>query len=237
MQSKIVPLDSNIHKNTKIQVDKFYSHVQQQNIIPILAFEFLKASSDYPIFFIKQEDTGRFKSVVLMGLTENENLVFNKDKINADYIPANIQRYPFAVGKDINREKEMVLCIDEKSPLLNQEHGTILFNQDGSPSEIIADLSNKLSDLVAKEESTDIFIDFLVEHELIQSLDLKVNLGPEGTKKVNGLYKVDEDALHALDDETALTVYKRKYFPAIYAHLASLSQVNRLLKLKANFEG
>ncbi|MEW6994318.1 SapC family protein [Colwelliaceae bacterium MEBiC 14330] len=236
MQSKIVPLDSNIHKNIKIQADKFYSHIQQQNIIPILAFEFLKASSDYPIFFIKQEDTGRFKSVALMGLTENENLVFTEGKVNADYIPANIQRYPFAVGKDENKEQEMMLCIDEHSPLLSKEHGTILFNEDGSPSELTEKISTKLTDLVAKEEATDIFIDFLVEHDLIQSLDLKLSLGAQGTKKINGLYKIDEEALHALDDETALTVFKRKYFPAIYAHLSSLSQVNRLLKLKANFE-
>jgi hypothetical protein len=88
---------------------------------------------------------------------------------------------------------------------------------------------------LAKDAATDIFIAFLVENDLLQPAQVKLSLGKEGDKKLNGLYKVDEEALNELSDEEVLTLYKRKYFPAIYAHLASLSQFNRLLQLKSNF--
>ena len=74
-----------------------------------------------------------------------------------------------------------------------------------------------------------------MEHNLLHASELSVNLGDEGKQKLNGIYKVDEEALNNLSDEVVLTLYQRKYFPAIYAHLASLSQINRLLQLKADY--
>ena len=86
MTIKISPLDSIKHKKNRIKVDPFYGHVSGQQMIPVLAFEFLKASTSFPIVFVKQQDTGKFKSVVLTGFEEGENLVFSQGKINADYI-------------------------------------------------------------------------------------------------------------------------------------------------------
>ncbi len=89
--------------------------------------------------------------------------------------------------------------------------------------------------MLAKDAATDIFISFLVENDLLHAAEVKLQLGKEGDKQLNGLYKVDEEALNELSDEEVLTIYRHKYFPAIYAHLASLSQFNRLLQLKSSF--
>lgn len=231
----MIPLDSVKHKKLRINVDPNYSHVSQQNMTPLLASEFLKASTNFPIVFVKQSETGKFKSVGLLGLDAGENLIFSEDKVRTNYIPVNIRRYPFAAGAKTQDEDEMVLCIDQNSALLNEEEGLEVFDESGAISPQTQQVTELLTDMLAKDAATDIFIAFLVEHDLLQPAEVKLTLGKEGVRQLNGLYKVDEEALNELSDEEALTLYKRQYFAAIYAHLASLSQFERLLQLKTNF--
>lgn len=231
----MIPLDSSKHKNLRIKVDRNYAHVSQDNMTPLLASEFIAASSNFPIVFVKQQDTGKFKSVALLGLDAGENLVFADNKIHSNYIPVNIRRYPFAAGGNTADDSEMMLCIDENSSLLNENEGLNIFEENGEPSQSTQQVTALLSDMLAKDAATDIFISFLVENDLMQPAEVKLNLGKHGDKQLNGLYKVDEEALNELSDDEVLTIYKHKYFPAIYAHLASLGQFKRLLQLKSNF--
>jgi hypothetical protein len=231
----MIPLDSVKHKSLRINVDRSYSHVNNQNMTPLLASEFLLASTNFPIVFVKQPETGKFKSVGLLGLNAEENLVFAHNKVHSNYIPVNIRRYPFAAGAKTVDESEMILCIDENSDLLNKKEGVKIFDENGKPSDATKQVTTLLTDILAKDAATDIFISFLVEHDLLQPAEIKLTLGEEGVRQINGLYKVDEEALNELSDEEVLTLYKRKYFAAIYAHLASLSQFERLLQLKTNF--
>ncbi|MBA6336974.1 SapC family protein [Colwellia sp. BRX8-7] len=231
----MIPLDSVKHKNLRINVDRNYAHVSNQNMTPLLASEFIPASTNFPIIFVKQQETGKFKSVGLLGLDAEENLVFANNKVRSNYIPVNIRRYPFAAGGKVVDESEMILCIDENSALLNEKEGVQIFDEDGKPSEATQQVTNMLTDILAKDAATDIFITFLVENDLLQPAEVTLTLGEEGERQLNGLYKVDEEALNELSDDLVLTLYKRKYFAAIYAHLASLSQFDRLLQLKSNF--
>jgi hypothetical protein len=231
----MIPLDSVKHKNLRINVDRNYSHVSNQNMTPLLASEFIPASTNFPIVFVKQQETGKFKSVGLLGLDAGENLVFANNKVHSNYIPVNIRRYPFAAGGKVADESEMILCIDENSALLNEKEGVQIFDENGKPSEATQQVTKLLTDILAKDAATEIFIAFLVENDLLQPAEVTLKLGEEGDKQLNGLYKIDEEALNELSDDLVLTLYKRKYFAAIYAHLASLGQFNRLLQLKSNF--
>ncbi len=232
MTINIRPLDSIKHKKIRIKVDPLYRHANDQQMIPVLAFEFLKASTSFPIVFVKQQDTGKFKSVVLTGFEEGENLVFTEDKIIADYIPVNVRRYPFSAGgKDAN-DKNMILCIDETSSQLNEKEGVALFSDNGEPTETTTKVSEFLVDILARDQATEKFIDCLIDNDLMQPTELKLKLGEGNERSINGIYKIDEEALNELSDDVALSLYKQKYFSAIYAHLASLSQFNGLIKLK-----
>lgn len=235
MSINMVALDSAKHKNLHIKVDPNYGHISQSNMVPVVAFEFLKAASDYPIVFVKQQETGKFKSVALMGIEQGENLYFNEGQVHADYVPVNVRRYPFGAGGNSAQDGNMVLCIDENSHLLNDKEGVRVFSEDGKPSEATLQASDLIMDLLAKDQATDIFIDFLVEHDLLHATELTLKLGEGGERKINGVYKVNEEKLTQLSDEVALALYKKHYFAAIYAHLGSLTKINRLLQLKAKF--
>ena len=235
MTMNMVPLNSAKHKELFIQVDQNYPHVAEQNMVPLVASEFLSASNNFPIVFVKQQETGQFKAVALFGFSTGENLVFNKGNVFTNYVPVNVRRYPFSAGGESAQGSDLVLCIDENSQLLNKSQGVRIFNDDGSASEATQQASKLITDLLAKEEATDNFINFLVENDLLQATELSVRMGDDGAHKINGIYKVDEEALNTLSDDVVIAMYKRKYFPAIYSHLASLSQINRLVQLKANY--
>ena len=74
MKINMVPLDSNKHKNLQISIDRNYPHVAKQHMVPLVAAEFLPSSTNFPIVFVKQQETGKFKSIGLLGLTNEENL-------------------------------------------------------------------------------------------------------------------------------------------------------------------
>jgi|VirMetMinimDraft_7_1064189.scaffolds.fasta_scaffold00349_4 hypothetical protein len=235
MTSKVVPLDSVKHCDLRVKVDRSYSHIAQQNMVPLMAFEFLPASTNFPIVFVKQSETGKFKSVALMGLENGENVVFSDGKVKTNYVPVNIKRYPFSAGAASADEASMMLCIDENSQLLNNSEGFAIFDEGGQPSAETTEVTQLLTDILARDVASDVFVDFLVEHNLIEPAELTLSLGEEGKRKINGIYKISEEALNELDDDVVLQLYHHKYLPAIYAHLASLGQFNRLLQLKANF--
>ena len=173
----MIPLDSVKHKNLRINVDRNYSHVSNQNMTPLLASEFIPASTNFPIVFVKQQETGKFKSVGLLGLDAGENLVFANNKVQSNYIPVNIRRYPFAAGGKVADESEMILCIDENSALLNENEGVQIFDEDGKPSGATEQVTKLLTDILAKDAATDIFIAFLVENDLLQPAEITLKLG------------------------------------------------------------
>ena len=51
-------------------------------------------------------------------------------------------------------------------------------------------------------------------------------------KSINGAYVINEDRLNSLSDEKYLEFKNKQYIPAIYSHLSSLSQIERLLGFK-----
>lgn len=237
MAANIVLLDRNIHRNLRIKKNTDFAHVSNDNMVPVVANEFMHAGNNFPIVFVKEAGTAQFKCVALMGFEPGENLVFNQGKVHSSYIPRNITRIPFFVGGDNINDQHANICIDENSSLVCQDgddkSSYPLFNKEGQPSEQLREASEFLSDLITKELATQQFVQFLVDNELLQESTITLRLGDAGERKLGGVYKVDEEKLNNLSDDVVLVLYKKRYFAAIYSHLNSLNQIQRLIKLKA----
>ena len=80
------------------------------------------------------------------------------------------------------------------------------------------------------------FIKELVDNDLLLELELNVNFASGETKKLVGLYSVDEKKIQALSDEQVLDFHKRGLFIPIHAMLGSVGQVNRLAQLRNQSE-
>src|SRR5712672_823641 len=95
---RLVELSRSEHAGLRIRADRVEASAASQHLIPIVASEFRKAATQYPIVFAKNPETGRFAPFVLNGLEPEENLFWSGTKLDAAYVPLNIRRRPFFVG-------------------------------------------------------------------------------------------------------------------------------------------
>lgn len=232
MNNNIALLDNNKHKNLKLKTTTKFEHMYHRNVVPLVASEFMHAAINFPIFFIKEANTAEFKAVGLLGFDQDENLYFTPEKLNTNYFPQNVQRYPFVSAAEGPESENFAIAVDMSSDLVSETDGQPLFTEAGEPTEDLHRVSNFLSELMTKEMATKHFIEFLVDHDLLHEASLSLALGDEGKTNLNGVYKVDEERLNAIKPEVLQALHKKHYLPAIYAHLTSIGQLQRMVALK-----
>lgn len=232
MFKKIVPITLDKHKSIKVKPIDSFEFAKNVHIASIMAHEFSRVAPIYPIVFIEDPQTDQFRPVAMLGLEPGENLFVNdENKWEASYIPAIIRRYPFALAKIDENSDRYTVCIDEDSEFVNKKSGEALFNEDGTPTKVIENVKEYLTQLHQMDYFTAEFSKFLKENNLFNQLNMKVRIGTE-VKNISGAYVVNEERLNKLADETFLTMREKKYIPVIYSHLSSLSQIERLLGFK-----
>ncbi|AQT60296.1 SapC family protein [Cellvibrio sp. PSBB023] len=222
-------LDKKKHVNLCVNNRLSFEHVAQANLVPLVVDEFIYAAVNFPVVFVKDPVTGEFRSVGLVGLEKNENLIFSNKVSLSTYIPASISRYPFSAVVD-ESTRNLSLCVDLDSELIG-EQGERLFHPNGEPTALTIKKINDLSKLMDQEINTYKFIDFLFRNGLIEPVDIKVNLN-SGESILGGIYRVNQKALANLDDETIIKIQRNNYFGLIHAHLLSFGHIQRLIDIK-----
>ncbi|MAC84321.1 MAG: peptidase [Arcobacter sp.] len=230
MFKKIVPLVENQHKEIKVKPIDNFDFVKGTHLASVMAHEFSRASSTYPIVFLEDKQNDKFRPVVMLGLDEGENLFIQDNKWNATYIPAIIRRYPFSLSRT-QEDGRFVICIDEESEFINKEEGEALFDKDGKATQIIERVKKYLTELQQMEMFTDQLCEYLKSENMFTPLNMKVKVGNE-IKNVAGAYIINEERFNSLTDEKFLELRSKNYFPPIYSHLSSLSQIERLIGFK-----
>jgi hypothetical protein len=171
-----------------------------------------------------------------MGLDQGENLFVDAaGKWQAAYVPAIIRRYPFALAST-GQEGQFTVCIDEGSALVNDSEGVPLFKEDGEPSEAIENVKRYLGELQQMDVFTRAFCKYFAEHNLFTPLNMRVRQGQQ-QRNISGCYVVNEERLNNLSNERFLEMRERRYLPAVYAHLVSLAQIERLMNLQEERAG
>lgn len=238
MFKKLVPINKHEHANLRVRpLDHFY-FADRFHIASIMVHEFMRAASVYPIVFLEDNNADTFKPVVLMGLNEGTNLFVAPDgKWQASYVPAIIRRYPFALARAAAQPTDQfTVCIDLESEFVDERNGKALFDDDGEPTEVIANVKRYLGELQALERFTHDFCGFMAEHNLFTPLNMRVRYR-EQLKNITGCYVINEERLNKLSDSTFNEIRSQRYLPAIYAHLTSLAQVERLVMLQEGLDG
>ena len=231
MAYKIVPLNKEQHAKTKILDITSFKFAEKHHIAYITMHEFARAAAIFPIVFLEDKENNAFRPVVLMGLSEGENLFVSADgKWNASYVPAILRRYPFALVPN-GDAGQYVVCIDEASDLVGETEGKNLFDEHGEPTEVVGNIKRFLGELQQMDILTNHFCSFLSEHNMFIPLNMKIREN-DVEKNLTGCYVINESRLNGLSDELFLSIKNKNYLPAIYAHLISLAQTERLVKIK-----
>lgn len=231
MFEKIVPVNKDAHGHLKVAEITSFAFASKLHIAYVTMQEFSRVAATYPIVFVEDKEKDEFRPVVMLGLSPGHNLFVDASgKWSASYIPAVIRRYPFALAPS-GPDGQYLVCIDEASTLVSATEGAALFDDKGKPTQVIDNVKGYLSELQQMEAITNGFTRFLAEHNMFMPLNLSVRENSE-VKNILGCYAINEERLNNLSDELFLEFKNKRYLPAAYAHLLSLAQTERLVKMQ-----
>lgn len=229
---KLVALNNQQHRKLRVDPAKIEEQGADLHMVPVVTSEFLKLVVHFPILFTKNAETGQFVSVCLMGLEEGENLFWQGGKMHCIYTPLNITRHPFFVGQDEQSGDQYVLCIDEQSEVLSELHSEALFDEQGQATDYLQKAQARLAELINGEQASHDFIEVIKQMDLMVPLSLDITYADGESRKIKGVYSVDEEKLANLDGEKLTLLRDAGYLSLIYTQLASLGQIYNLIDKK-----
>lgn len=174
-----------------------YHFAAYQAVASILIVELPKLLPHYPLGFIQQGED--YQAVAVLSLDGQRNLyVAPNGKWIGSYVPASLRGYPFALAN--NEQGGKVLAIEADS--LTEQEVEPLFNDAGEPAETVASTLDFLKQCEQNRQLTQQAVNALQEASVIEPWPLQLGRG-EGQEplKVQGLYRVSEQALNVLDAE------------------------------------
>lgn len=236
--SRYIALSATAHRHEGWLKYADYSFAQHESLLPLVADELPHALATMPIGFRKTEK-GRFELVGVMSLEAQQNLFVHPDgRWIGGYKPAVLRGYPFRLLPEQDGER-LVLCFDDESGLRIQnvnQQGESFFAENGELSPLLAKILDFLTQYEKQRRLVQQGVDALAKQQLIIPWEIKVQ-DNDNVTPLEGLYRVDEAALHELPSIAFDSLNKRNAISVAYAQLFSqhrISVLSRLYQLRAD---
>ncbi len=225
--ANLIAIDTKIHSVLRWKRPSGFAFAAKNMTLPLLLGEMSRAVTAFPIGFL---DTGNgFLPAALLGLDEGCNFFVSPDgSWRGSHTPAVLGTYPFSLGQSEQNVK--VLCFDADSGLVGEEGGP-LFGEDGSLAPEISAILEVLTRMEGERQATLQASEILAKTGLIVPWEITIQDGDE-SRKVAGLFKVDEAAMNALADDDFLELRKRGALPLAYCQLLSMQHLQSLGRLR-----
>ena len=231
-----VLLNDSDHAKLKVITHRSKDYGDNVKYAMTFPFEFRNIQADYPIFFQKDSETGGFFPLALFGFEANENLFLSDDGWNAPYVPVMITRQPFLIGfqqeSDDPEDKKPVVTIDMDNPRVNETEGEALFLEHGGSSEYLQTMTGTLELIHQANEHSRRFVEALIEHDLLESFTLNIELNDGSANQLLGFYTINENSVQQLNAESLASLNKQGFLQPIFMVLASHSNLRTLIELK-----
>jgi hypothetical protein len=225
-----IPISRMAHYDMSYHPRDGFHHARGLMAVPILFAELGKVLNDFVIGFIKRSDA--LIPVAILGARPGENLYLQHDgRWLADYVPAALRGYPFAVEDRSSKERKFLI---EDNQLTKDTNAKSLFSDQGELSD---DVKKTLTFLRQCSENNDVTSKAamaLSQSDVIKPWTLEV-VTSEKKSIVEGLLKVDEKALHSLTKE-AFVELQGPPLALAYAQIFSCSNIHRL-RFRAELQG
>jgi hypothetical protein len=223
--TNIVPLNSQTHRSLRVCGTASARYGDNQRFVQVVIAEFPLLVVHYPILLSKDADTGAFFCGAMLGFEADENLFLKEGQGHEGYRPLNLQRLPFyAAGSD--------LAIDLDHPRVGAEPGQALFTAGGQPTVYLESVMKAFRDIKPGVEMTKGFIATLLQHKLIEPIDISASFDDGTTLNLADLYTINQSVLRALPEPVVLDLFRRDYLRLIYLMIASLKHIGELAKRK-----
>lgn len=227
------PLNPEQHAGLGVkQIDEPFGFLRAAHAIPVTVTEFGMAAAAYPIIFVGDEYT----PVAVMGVRQGEN-VFVRDDGQTEpdfYVPAFVRRYPFVFAND-NQGERLLLCIDRDAPMVTNQPDVPLF-ENGEPTAFTQNAIDFCTEFERQRRSTTEFVAIikrlgLFEQKSVafQPRDQQGNAQGD-QQKIADYWAIDENKLNELSDEQFKELRTAGALGAIYAHMISLLNWQRVIQ-------
>lgn len=230
-------LESDKHRHLKLLPLVDHSVASHMQACFVAAAEFTHAAREFVIVFVQAqgEAKSQLQPIVMMGVAERENLFVAAaagSAWDARYVPAYIRRYPFW-ATSIEGSKAQAAMIDAWWRGFSETEGEPLYEADGQPAKRLAEALVFLERFDVEAEHTLAVCRRLVELDLLRPMTVTATLPGDTKLALDGFLAVDEAKLRALPDARVAELHRDGTLGLLYAHLASLGNLQALLDRKA----
>ncbi|WP_343525893.1 SapC family protein [Sphingomonas sp.] len=189
-----------------------------RHFVQLVADEFLPAALHYPILFARHPGTGDLYPGALMGLVPDENLCLDSKGALAGYRAADLERQGFYVsGENI--------AIDPGHAAFAGPGGDPLFDEEGDAAPALQRVQAALRRLHRGLPETEAFVGRLLDHKLIEPIDLSFQFDNGESLRLDSLYTISLDTLHALPDAVIAPLFRSGDLQIIYAQTNSVRHI------------
>ena len=225
-----VPISRSAHADIRWRRYADYRFAASQFLVPVIASELSRVAGGMPVAFAPT--ASGHVPVALLGLERGRNLfVDEQGRWLADYVPAALRGQPFALGRGQNGQ--LMLCIDENSPLVGGAEGERFFTEQGEVTEDLQKTMEFLDRVEKGRAATAVACEALARHGCLAPLVFATRSKGGRERRLEGLFQVNEAALDKLDAEAFLALRAAGAIALAYTHLVSLQKLPLLAKLAA----
>ncbi|MDX1455041.1 MAG: SapC family protein [Gammaproteobacteria bacterium] len=229
----LVPLEKEQLQGKARPASGLAAFARELNSIFITAPEFFQAAKHYPVAFGKDQRSGSYLPLAIVGLNEADNLFVddNGDWEVGNYIPAWVRRWPFfavQVSNEPASEPQSLIAVDP-SGLVDADKPYM--DAQEKPSAEWEQIQKLIQDFEGAREQTVLLCKQLQELDLLEPFTARAMRREGGDLQLGGMYRVSEEKLNALPDKTIKQMMKKGRLSRIYAHMMSLDNFQRLLDI------
>jgi hypothetical protein len=215
------------HKDLRVITARSARHGDDVMYAVTFPAEFRNIQAHYPIVFRKSAQ-GQFEPIALLGFQERQNLFLTERGWDANYIPLTIERLPFLIG--FSADKQPMVHVDLDSPRISRTEGEPVFREHGGNTEFLERMNSVLLAIHQGIAGLQPFVAALMEHELLESFVLDVQLTNGSQNRLTGFYAINEERLLELNGAVLERFNRAGYLHAIHMAIASLSQFRALIE-------
>lgn len=212
-------LERTRHSGLRIDI----GNAGERHFVQLVADEFLPASLDYPILFTKHPQSGAFYPGAVMGLEAGRNLLTQEGRLSG-YRPADLVRQGVFLTAD-------GIAVDPEDPVWSPA-GDPLFDPQGEATAALKRVQAAMHMLKTGLPETEAFIARLLANQLVEPIDIALDFDDGGRLRLDGLYSISLDRLHALSDAAALALFRQGDLQLIYAQTNSVRHIRRLAAIR-----
>jgi hypothetical protein len=196
--------------------------------------EFRRIQHDFPILFRRDDESGRFSALALLGFETGENLFLEGKDWVADYKPLAMAIEPFLIGKSADGETPIQIHLDLEHPRVStDDEGVLLFDSLGRPTPFLDRIGEMLEQLDIGYRTSGSFFAALERYDLLEPFALDVELRGGSKRRLVGYHLINEEKLRTLEPSIITELHSEGHLMPIFMALASLSNLPKLIALKS----